>query len=35
MAQFQKPEDEIRAILEATGTFTIDPARDAIWFSAG
>lgn len=34
MAQFQKPEDEVRAIVEATGTFTIDPARDVIWFSA-
>jgi CRP-like cAMP-binding protein len=35
VAQFQKPEDEIRAILEGLGTFTIDPARDVIWFSAG
>jgi hypothetical protein len=35
VAQFQKPEEEILAILEALGTFTIDPARDAIWFSAG
>jgi len=35
VAQFQKPEEEIRAILEALGTFTIDPSRDAIWFSAG
>jgi CRP-like cAMP-binding protein len=35
VAQFQKPEEEIRAILEGLGTFTIDPARDVIWFSAG
>ncbi len=35
MAQFQKPEDEIRAILDAVGTFTIDASRDVIWFSAG
>jgi CRP-like cAMP-binding protein len=35
VAQFQKPEEEIIAILEALGSFTIDPARDAIWFSAG
>ena len=35
MAQFQKPEDEVRAILDAVGTFTIDKTRDVIWFSAG
>jgi serine/threonine-protein kinase len=35
VAQFQKPEDEVRAIVDALGTFTVDPARDAIWFSAG
>jgi serine/threonine protein kinase len=34
-AQFQKPADEIIAILDAVGSFTIDQSRDVIWFSAG
>jgi eukaryotic-like serine/threonine-protein kinase len=35
VAQFQKPEEEVRAIVEALGTFTVDTSRDVIWFSAG
>lgn len=35
MAQFQKPEAEMRALLTQDGQFAIDAARDAIWFSAG
>lgn len=33
-SQFQKPAEEVRTILATLGTFTIDDARDAIWFSA-
>ena len=35
MAQFQKPADEVRTILDGLGTFTIDDARDVIFFSSG
>lgn len=34
-AQFQKPADEVRALLDASGTFTVDEARDTVWYSAG
>jgi CRP-like cAMP-binding protein len=33
MAQFQRPEAEIRALLHA-GNFAIDEVRDAMWFAA-
>ena len=33
MAQFQKPADEVRTILDNLGTFTIDDGRDVIFFS--
>jgi serine/threonine-protein kinase len=32
--QFQKPENELRAILTEGKQFTIDDARNSIWFSA-
>jgi eukaryotic-like serine/threonine-protein kinase len=35
VAKFQKTEDEVRTILEALATFTIDEERDAVWCSAG
>ena len=33
MAQFQKPAEEVRTILDNLGTFTIDDGRDVIFFS--
>lgn len=35
MAQFQKPADEVRTILDGLGTFTIDEQRDVIFFTGG
>jgi hypothetical protein len=33
MAQFQRPESDIRTVL-AAGNFAIDEQRDALWFAA-
>jgi CRP-like cAMP-binding protein len=33
-SHFQKPADEVRTIIEASGSFSIDDARDVIFFSA-
>lgn len=33
-SHFQKPADEVRTIIESAGSFTIDDARDVIFFSA-
>jgi serine/threonine protein kinase len=35
VAQFGKPEAELRHILQQTGSFTIDDGRDVLFFSAG